>query len=191
MNKFSVLTASVFMILVGCDSEPLASPSETEPQFAVGATAALNQDLARVRAATARFHDVNTAIAEGYAPVSECVAIPGVGGMGFHYANMALIMDAGYSADAPEALLYEPRPDGSLKLVAVEYVIVQDFWHGAGNAGLPEFHGRPFDITPAAGPNPATYTLHAWVWTPNRKGVLEPFNPAVTCPSDGGHAHNH
>lgn len=43
------------------------------------------------------------------------------GGMGFHYGNTDLI-DGNVQVDQPELLLYEPQADGSLELVAVEYI---------------------------------------------------------------------
>jgi hypothetical protein len=37
--------------------------------------------------------DVNVAIADGYVPTDACDAIPGVGGMGYHYFHLSLGMD--------------------------------------------------------------------------------------------------
>lgn len=45
--------------------------------------------LATARAATVKYHDINEAIADGFVRVSPCVAVPGLGAMGFHYANFA------------------------------------------------------------------------------------------------------
>ena len=78
------------------------------------------KDLATVRQATTRYHDVNNAIADGYLPTTTCVAEPGIGGMGFHYVNVGRAMDPGIDLAAPEILLYASA-EGELKLVGVEY----------------------------------------------------------------------
>ncbi len=114
--------------------------------------------------------------------------------MGIHFLKVPLLLDADYSPTEPEALLYEPQADGSLKLVGVEYIVVQPAWHGVGNTGLPTFQGHPFEIGPANPEMPPTYTLHSWVWQPNPNGIFTPFNPRVTCPAgseDDLAGHNH
>ena len=45
----------------------------------------LNRQLAAVRAATAKYHNVAAAEAAGYVPVSPCEELPGQGAMGVHY----------------------------------------------------------------------------------------------------------
>ena len=95
--------------------------------------AAMARELAQVRRATARFHDVDEALAAGYelgwvngsgVRMSRgCVAHPTAGAMGYHYFNAALMADNGVDALAPEVLVYAPDRDGGLKLVAVEWVV--------------------------------------------------------------------
>jgi hypothetical protein len=135
--------------------------------------------------ATARFHDLDTAISAGYSfrlpelTGNTCITEPGVGGMGVHQVNTSLL-DGTIDATAPEALVYEPRNDGSLKLVALEYVVFQADWKGSSP---PELFGKTFDLIPS--PNrfglPAFYALHAWLWKPNPSGLLATWNPRVTC----------
>ena len=76
--------------------------------------------------------------------------------------------------------MYEPRNDGSLKLVALEYVVFQADWKGSSP---PELFGKTFDLIRS--PNrfglPAFYALHAWLWKPNPSGLLATWNPHVTC----------
>ena len=146
--------------------------------------------LEGAKPATARFHDLDTAIAAGYSfrlpelGGKTCIAQPGRGAMGVHMVNGSLL-DAELDASAPEALVYEPRNDGSLKLVALEYVVFRADWereHGVG-AAPPSMFGRTFDFTDE--PNryglPPFYALHAWIWKPNPSGLLEPWNPRVEC----------
>lgn len=133
--------------------------------------------LAKIRAATARFHDVDAAIAAGYAPTDECVASP-AGGMGFHYVNFARVMDPAVDATAPEVLLYAPSGNG-VRLVGVEWLI----FDADQDMGTVESHsvlGRTMH-GPMTHGLPVHYDLHAWVWQPNANGAFEDFNPAVAC----------
>jgi hypothetical protein len=135
--------------------------------------------------ATARFHDLDKAIEAGYtvrvADLSgaTCIAQPGEGAMGVHMLNPSLL-DATIDAEQPEALVYEPRSDGTLKLVALEYLVFQAAWAGAEP---PSLFGREFDFI--ASPNrygiPPFYALHAWIWKPNPSGILHMWNPDVSC----------
>src|SRR5262245_22526352 len=77
----------------------------------------LNQQLARVRAATAIYHDVDAAIADGYVNVG---VNPGEGET-VEFVNFGLI-DCTLDALHPEALRYAVSGNG-LRLVAVEYSI--------------------------------------------------------------------
>jgi len=137
--------------------------------------------------ATARFHDVGKAIEAGYtirlADLAgiECIASPSQGAMGVHMVNGSLL-DTTIDATAPEALVYEPRNDGTLKLVALEYVIFQSDWSGSGK---PSLFGQEFDFVPAGNRYglPPFYALHAWIWKPNPSGLLNAWNPRVDCES--------
>lgn len=135
--------------------------------------------------ATARFHDLDKAKAAGYTVTvidlsgASCIAQPGAGAMGIHMLNPSLL-DSGIDAEKPELLVYEPRANGELKLVALEYLVLQGAWAGAEP---PELFGKQFDFTGT--PNryglPPFYSLHAWIWKPNPSGILTPWNPRVTC----------
>ena len=144
---------------------------------ATGATHADTlQQLAAVRQATVKYHDVTQAVADGYIPVSPCEALPGVGAMGIHYLNPALALDLAIDPTMPEVLLYAPS-GGSLRLVGVEYFVA--------NAGQPhpQLFGRAFD-GPMAGHGPGMpehYDLHAWLWQANPEGVFAQWNPSVSC----------
>jgi hypothetical protein len=136
--------------------------------------------------ATARFHDLDAAVAAGYsvrvADVNgiTCIAQPGAGAMGVHMLNPALL-DTTIDPDNPELLVYEPRANG-LKLVALEYLVFKDAWD-ATHSGPPALFGQDFPVTPS--PNryglPAFYALHAWIWKENPSGLFSPWNPRVNC----------
>src|SRR5207247_9958750 len=83
--------------------------------------AVLLQQLARVRQATARYHDVSQAEAAGYVDIGLFVS-----GQGWHYLNSSLI-DATFDLENPELLVYAPTPNGGRRLVAVEYPVPDRF----------------------------------------------------------------
>jgi hypothetical protein len=138
-------------------------------------------------AATARFHDLDKTIAAGYGEFRDaagiaCIEGATAGGMGVHYVNGSLVGDTVLDPERPEALVYAPQASGELRLAALEYIVFAAAWD-AEHAQRPELFGRTFDFT--ASPNrfgiPAFYSLHAWVWRPNTAGLLEPWNPRVSC----------
>ena len=144
--------------------------------------------------ATARFNNVDVAIAAGYAaaPIDECVDVEGYGGMGLHYVNLALATDGVIDPAVPEVLVYIPTADGGLELGAVEYANIDADQDLATDEDRPELFGHPFDgpmdaTNPAhAGatmPVPVHFDLHVWLYRENPDGMLAPFNPDVTCPA--------
>src|SRR5262249_15847921 len=70
----------------------------------------------KVRAATARFRDINQASAEGWVPGTPCVSGPNSGAMGVHFVLPPRIGDGKLDADEPEALIYEPMANGAMRL---------------------------------------------------------------------------
>ena len=88
--------------------------------LAGGATAAPPDALQAVKAATARYHSVEQAEKAGYVADAHCASSP-AGGMGYHYANPALLADPALDPLQPEILVYAPKENGKLELVAVEY----------------------------------------------------------------------
>ena len=163
------------------------------PALAVASYAAASNErseAAVASAATARFHDLGVAQDADYTiHVAElsgatCIAQPGEGAMGDHFANAGLIFDGGIiDAAEPEVLVYERRNDGTFKLVALEYLVLQADWEAAGNSSPPALFGRTFDFI--ASPNrygiPAFYALHAWLWKPNPSGLFNSWNQSVSC----------
>jgi hypothetical protein len=176
--------------LAACGADAPSAPA-VAPRTPSGARSAapteqsaLPRDLAAARAATARYHRVDAAIANGYVSTHECVAIPGAG-MGIHFVHGPRIGDPSLDAAEPEVLVYEARGDGSLRLVAVEYMVSKPLWDAVHPGTRPTLYGRTFEDGPMQ-----SYALHAWVWRHNADGMFAPFNPAVSCPT-GGQASAH
>ena len=141
----------------------------------------------RSRAGTARYHNLATAMDEGYGLFTDAAGIACIddpaGGMGIHYAKGSLVVDGDVDASTPEALVYEPQENGRLRLVAVEYVVFQADWDATHN-GAPELFGEEFEAVGADNRYglPPFYELHAWLWKHNPKGTFgQDWNPNVSC----------
>ena len=143
----------------------------------------LSRQMADVRRATAKYHRLEVALADGYIPFGDplpCVENPGVGTMGFHYYNPTLLFDGVLDPTKPELLVYAPSGN-DVRLGAVEYMMPLSTWN---STEAPNIFGKPFD-GPMAEHEPNTsgvhYDQHAWVWVHNPAGVLATWNPSVEC----------
>lgn len=126
-----------------------------------------------VRQATEQFRDVRLAEAAGYQP-GPCVSGRDGGAMGIHFINPAYLDDQPPVVTEPEALIYEPQPNGKLRLVGVEYITLAgpavleghllNYTSSANRYGLPEF-----------------WELHVWAWKSNPIGTFADWNPRVSC----------
>src|SRR5262245_29678584 len=205
-----VLALSVSVIGCGESNNP-ARPSAVagaEPLLATASAGAVTDatfnvgpELAAVRQATARFHDISDAYAAGYTTENEpCVESPD-GVMGIHAPNFALLGDPAIIATQPELLLYAPQPNGKLRLTGVEYFQVVLLRNTATNevapwvsqapwpAGYevanptPTLFGQTFD-GPMPGHTPTMpwhWDLHAWIWAHNPSGMFSEWNPSLRC----------
>lgn len=140
-------------------------------------------DTVRLRAVTARYNSVAKAVADGFTPTEECAAIPGVGGMGYHYVNLDRVLDGVVDPDRPDILLYMEDDNGNLRLAGLEWIAIDEDQDLTTDAGRPSLFGRAFD-GPMPGHElgaPIHFDLHAWVWEANPNGTFAPWNSAVTC----------
>lgn len=150
---------------------------------AIAIAAGTGSDLANVRAATARFHDFDRAVAEGYGQLHMCTDHEGgEGAMGVHYVKGAVVGDLQFDLSQPEVLVYEPTPNGRMRLVAVEFVVFAEPWD-AVNDDPPQLFGRDLALVPA--PNrygvPSFYQIHVWLWKSNPAGIFSDWNERVSC----------
>jgi len=135
-------------------------------------------NLDQVRDVTEAYHKISSAQAAGYNLVpglDYCFNNPGVGGMGYHYINVALL-DNEIDPLKPEAMVYAPLPNGKLVLGAVEYIVPAAGWD-AVHSQPPTLFGQVFGLEKALG----VYELHAWIWKHNPLGVFSEWNPKVSC----------
>ena len=176
MKKLFITVTIVLALVATLAGVAYAATGTTDPQVL--------RDLAKVRQATAKYHDVNAALADGFIRTPACVESPD-GGMGIHFIHPARLMDPAISLLEPEILLYMESGNG-LKLLGVEYF--QGI--GAPDTPIPNptppaavIFGRPLDGPMDAHEpgQPPHYDLHAWVWQGNPSGIFAPFNPNVSC----------
>src|SRR5215213_707751 len=150
MKKFAALALASTLVGLIALATAIASPSD---------------ELQAAKAATARYHSFAQAQSAGYTVAAEpCVAVPGLGAMGIHAVNPALIADPAIDPAQPEILLYLPKANGKLALVGVEYFKVDADQDLATDDDRPSVFGHPFD-GPFPGHNPTMpihYDLHVW-----------------------------
>jgi hypothetical protein len=141
-------------------------------------------ELAAVRAATAKYHDVSAALDDGYrlgyqGVVTGCISSPTAGAMGYHYFNWSKMEDLSIQEGDPEVLVYHTGDNGTLVLGAVEWVVPKMLWEQAGSTEAPVVFGHTLHVL-----NPVLnwYIAHAWIWTHNPAGMFADWNPEVSCP---------
>jgi hypothetical protein len=142
-----------------------------------------------VRESTERFKDVRVAEAEGYHLLFGCVSGPDSGAMGMHFVNLPLVLDGVLDPARPEIVIFEPQPNGRLRLIGPDYLIFADAWHANNpGGGTPELVGQLLHLFES--PNrfglPAFYTLHVWAWKDSPAGMFVNWHPKVSCEAFGG-----
>jgi hypothetical protein len=159
-----------------------------------GADASPPDEIQAAKAAAARYHSFEQALADGYTIAGEPCVQEAAGAMGIHAVNHTLAGDLTIDPLRPEILLYLPDGNRNLRLVGVEYFTVAltptGQWFGSEppDGGFvnpaPTVFGQTFD-GPMPGHNPSMpwhYDLHVWLWADNPSGQFAPFNPAHQLP---------
>lgn len=140
-----------------------------------------------VRQSTERFKDVSVAEAEGYSLQFGCVSGPDSGAMGLHFVNSLLVNRGELDPTRPQIVIYEPTPNGGLRLIGADFLVLADAWDKK-NPAPPELMGQLFHYFES--PNrfglPAFYTLHVWAWKDNPNGAFVNWHPNVSCEQFGG-----
>ena len=140
-----------------------------------------NELVATVREVTERYKDFSQ-VGSDFSLLFGCVSGGDYGAMGLHYVNMNRVGDGQIDARTPEILLYEPGPNGQLRLTGADYLVLAADWN-KDHAHAPELNGQLFHFFDA--PNrfglPPFYTLHVWAWKDNPLGTFTNWNPNVSC----------
>jgi hypothetical protein len=180
--KYSI-TGFLMLMTVGWPLCSLAQHHETTSDQKSKANALVKV----VREATERFKDVSAAEAEGYHLLFGCVSGSDAGAMGMHFANMNLVGDGELDATRPEIVLYEPQPNGRLRLIGADYLVLADAWN-AKHTSPPELMGQLFHFFDS--PNrfglPPFYTLHVWAWKESPTGTFVNWHANVSCDAFSG-----
>jgi hypothetical protein len=168
--KLAAFGIGVFALVVPGSSRALAQQDKDNALVTI------------VRAVTERYKDVEVARNEGYELQFGCVSGPDAGAMGLHYVNFPLVLDGEIDATKPEIILYEPKPDGGVKLTGADYLVLADAWD-ATHTHAPELNGQLFHRFDA--PNrfglPPFYTLHVWAWKESPTGSFVNWHTNVKC----------
>jgi hypothetical protein len=131
--------------------------------------------ISEVRNATQSYRNVDNALAAGWDTIlSPCVVHPQAGGMGYHYGRMDFF-DGRINHLEPQVLLYEPRQNGSLQFIGVEYIV--PFEVRPENSEAPVLFGQPYVKNLELG----FWALHVWTEKVNPSGMFADFNPYVSC----------
>jgi hypothetical protein len=168
---------------------PVRLPAQSGHTHAITAqnqqlTTAQGELLKVVRESTAKYKNVSAAEADGYGLLFGCVSGPDFGAMGLHYVNPDLVASAVVDATRPQIVIYEPMPDGHLRLIGADYLVIASDWDKAHpGQGAPQLMGQIFHYFES--PNrfglPAFYTLHVWAWKENPNGAFVNWHPNVSC----------
>ena len=143
--------------------------------FAAGtASAAGSNPLAdAVRKANDRFQDVSVAVKRATGP-SPAIAVQWAAVWASTTSMATYLKDGVLDIAKPEAVMYEPMPDGKLALIGVEYIALK------GPASL-EGHQMNYNSTPNSYGLPEFYEIHVWAWKANPMGTFADDNPDVSC----------
>jgi hypothetical protein len=186
---------AAFVLITACPMRILAQNNQahaamTQPQeFTADQQSKQSALIKIVRDSTERFRDVTEAEREGYALQFGCVSGPDQGAMGLHYVNGDLVGKGLVDATRPQIVIYEPTPDGHLRLIGADFLVLAATWDGdKTHTGPPQLMGQLFHYWES--PNrfglPAFYTLHVWAWKDNPNGAFVNWHPNVSCKLFGG-----
>lgn len=153
---------------------PLAAVAHDEP------TPLIDQ----VRAHTARYLNINAAFADGFVRATPCVSGPDTGAMGVHLVLPSRLNTVILDPKQPQALIYEPMANGAMRLVGVEFIVLESVWTAANAPpAVPALDGNLLNLVES--PNrfglPTFYELHVWAWEQNPRGSYADWNTDVTC----------
>ena len=162
--------------MAACADQPIAPNQEPAllAQFS-NQTSDENNAIATLRRVTARYHQLEVAMAEGFVLLHGCEDRPDEGPVGTVYVHFGRLLDGKIDPESPDALIYEPgKANQSPKLVGVEFAIPYPLWT---ESTPPTFLGATFQPEDEFG----VFGLHVWVWRENPEGMFAEANPRVSC----------
>ena len=173
--RFTRVLLILGVALAGASPVAAQAPSD-DARFVRGFGPEVQDGFKRVRAATAPYLTLDSAVAAGYVrDVPRCFADDHHGAMGFHHLNRGYV-DARAEVEKPEILLYERHPDGRYALNGVEYIIPYTRW--PRDSVPPTIMGQALKQEDQL----KLWYLHMCIWNENRAGLFADWNPSVKCP---------
>lgn len=171
-----LLSTLLFVLLAGCGPPAAvhATAGAAHPYGGAAVPTELQRQLTELYGVTTQFLAFDRAEAAGFSRLTPCDTDPQLGGQGYHYARTDRI-DGSVSLLEPEILMYEPRPDGSMRLVGVEYII--PYAVRPRTAEPPMLLGQRFHQIDRY----EVWALHVWLYQFNPSGLFANWNPLVTC----------
>jgi hypothetical protein len=175
-----LFTVAAVALLAACADDAPFGP-EQQPvaaaQLKAQQGAAAQQAFATLRRVTARYHDLNVAIADGFVLLHPCEERPDEGPVGTVYVHIDRLMDGIIDPASPDALIYEPSRNGRPKLVGAEFALPYALW---SEPEPPEFLGNSFQREDEFG----VWALHLWIWRDNPEGMFAESHPRVSCEAE-------
>ena len=171
----SLTIVAAAALFAACSSDAPVAPNRTPAARAQLATLPgtdTDGAIATLQRVTARYHNINAAFDDDFVLLHPCEARGDEGPVGTVYVNIARLMDGVIDPESPDALIYEPKSNGDLQLVGVEFAVPKAFV-----SEPPTFLGATFQTEDEFG----VYALHAWVWRNNPEGLFAETNPRVSC----------
>lgn len=165
----AIVPALIITLFSSCEKESTGDDvRDPIGEYSASLPAQTVSELTAAKNATARYRNIDSAIADGYADINVVVQ-----NMGFHYMKASLA-DTVFNPQNPEILVYNKLQNGKFELVAVEYAVPIPM--------MPDHAPEGF----TGGTDVWTYSttfnlwlLHAWVWQYNPLGIFVPSNPDV------------
>jgi hypothetical protein len=174
--RFVAIVATATLMAACAAEAPVAPERPALRTVNTRANAEGARALAALRAATARYHDLNAATDDGFVFLHGCESRPDEGPVGMVYVHPGRL-DGIIDPREPEALIYEPTGNGRARLVGVELAIPYVAWTAAQP---PQFLGATFQPEDEFG----VWGLHVWLWRENPEGLFAESNPRVSCAAE-------
>lgn len=168
---------ALLMIAMTVAHPPLATPQGDSSEAAF---------IESARAATAKYQDRSSAIAEGYRQIGSDFPA-----MGEHWIRIGLLFDGKFDPAHPEVLTYA-EVSGKPQLLGVAYVLPllagesapdwpagKEKWHDHFRTLEDETALEQHHTAGHAGDSPRMTMLHAWIWLANPAGMFAADNWAI------------
>ena len=175
--KRPLALVAITVVLGACaDGTPVAPDAQSVMSARIGAAQSAENanPIATIRRVTARYHDLDAALADGFVFLHGCEVRGDEGPVGELYVHFARLLDGVIDPASPDALLYQPMKNGSRKLIGVELAIPYPMWTAPQP---PQFMGAEFQREDEFG----VWGLHVWAWNANPEGMFAEANPNVSC----------